>query len=105
MALAESARRRQARSSVVHLVLHRGEEDLRLRTALHVVGSEGEDLPDALVNPLLARPDIPDAGEQFVEVVGRPVAALQAVVVERKTLDEILAEALCGPNPKLRAAL
>ena len=93
----DDLRRRHAGGGVVHLVLHGGEEDLGFLFALPVVAGQGEDLPDALVHARLAGADLADAGEQFVEVVGQPVAALQPLVVQREPLDDVLAQAGRGP--------
>ncbi len=46
---------------VAHLVLHRGEEDLRFLFGLNVVDGKRENLADALVDTFLACPDFPDA--------------------------------------------
>ena len=62
-----------------------------------------EDLPDALVHPRLARADLADAREQLVEVV-RAGWPLQALVIQREPLDDVLFEAGRRPSPELRAA-
>ena len=100
---AHDLRRGHAGGGEVHLVLHGGEEDLGFLLAFPVVGGQGEDLADALIHALLAGPDLADAGQQFVEVVGQPVAALQPLVVQREALDDVLAEALRRPLAELRA--
>jgi hypothetical protein len=53
------------------LVLDGGEEGpRRLRRAVVVGAARREDVADLLVEALLRRPDVPDATEQLVEVVG-----------------------------------
>jgi hypothetical protein len=69
-----------------------------------VIAGQREDLADSLVDAGLARADLADAREQFVEVVHQPLAALQPLVVKREALDDILSEALGSPNAELRAA-
>ena len=53
-------------------------------------------------NSLFRGADIADARQQFLEIaVIRP--ALQALVVQREALDQILVQALRGPLAELRA--
>ena len=101
---ADDLRGRHPGGGVVHLVLHGGEKALRFLFAFSVVAGEREDLPDALVDARLAGADLADAGEQLVEVVHQPAAALEPLVVEREPLDEVLAQAGRGPLAELGAA-
>jgi hypothetical protein len=73
----------------VHLVLHDGEEDLCFPLCLHVIGGQREDLPDA--------------GQQFIEVVGQSIAALQPVVIQCETLDQVFAQTFSRPLAELHA--
>ena len=56
-----------------------------------------------LVGAGLAGPNLADAGKQFVEVVGQPVAAFEALVVQRESLDEIFPKALGRPLSELHS--
>ena len=96
---------RLAGGGEVELVLHDLEEPRALRSRGLVVGSQREDLLDPQVHPALARPDVPDALQELVEVVGHPGAfdgrVLQPLVVHREALHEVLAQAGGGPAPEL----
>ena len=89
----------------MHLVLHRLEKHLgQLRIAV-VVDAGGVDVGDLLVEEPLAGANVPDARQQFVEIVlpQRP-SGLDALVVEREPLDQQLAEPCRGPLAELGAA-
>jgi hypothetical protein len=60
----------------------------------------GVDLEHLVPEHLLRRPDVADAREQLVEVVAT-TAPLEALVVQREPLDDVLAEPLRRPNPEL----
>ncbi len=87
--------RRELGRGVVHLVLHEREEPQRLLLALGIVRREREDLPDALIDPRLARADLADTREQLVEVV-RAGWPLQPLVVHREPFDDVLFETRRG---------
>lgn len=86
----------------VHLVLHGGEEAMGGFDARVVVDARRVDVEHLPPEDLLRRADVADAREQLVEVVPA-TAPLQALVVEREALDDVLAEALRRPDTKLRA--
>ena len=48
--------------------------------------------------------DVPDAGQQFIEVVARR-RPLEPLIVQGEALDEVLAQALRGPDAELGAAM
>ena len=85
-------RRRLPGDGVMELVLdHRVEIPRHGGMPVVVDGAFGEDVRDLLPNPALARPDRPDALQQFPEVVlPEGIAALfQALVVQCKPLDDV----------------
>jgi hypothetical protein len=83
------------------LVLDRGEEGPgRVRRAVVVDAAGGEHVAHLLVEALLGRPDVPDAVEQLVEVVGC-AGILEPAVVEHEALDEVLAQDGGRPLPEV----
>jgi hypothetical protein len=88
----------------VHLVLDGGEElprEVRVRV---VIDARGVDVEHLAPEDLLGRADVPDAGEQLVEVVAA-ASLLEPLVVQRESLDQVLPQALGSPDAKLRAAM
>lgn len=92
----------------MQLVLDDPEELGGLRQCRRVVGRHREDLAHPQIHPALAGPDVADTFQQLIKAVrhggtgdGR---VLQALVVQREALDQILAQALGGPAAELRAA-
>ena len=73
------------------LVLDGGEEAPRRVRGAVVVRACREDIEDLLVEALLRRPDVPNPGQQLVEVV-RAGGILEPEVVECEALDEELAQ-------------
>ncbi len=63
-----------------------------------VVDARGVDVQHLPPEDLLRRADVADAREQLVEVVRRPAGLLQALVVQREALDEVLPQALRRPD-------
>ena len=53
---------------------------------------------------LLRRPDVADAGQQFLEVIPAP-GPLEPLVIQRKALDDVFPQPLRGPDAELRAAV
>lgn len=72
-----------------------------------VVRRQCEDLPDSQVHPPLAGADVPDALQQFVEVVRVPFAGRspEALVVHGESLHQVFAQARGGPLAELRTAV
>lgn len=68
-----------------------------------VVAGEGEEVAHFLVEALLRRADVADAGQQLVEVVP-PAGLLQALVVHGEALDQVLLQVGGGPLAELGAA-
>ena len=75
---------------MVHLILHGREEDLRFLLFLSIVLSQRENLANPLVNPRFTGANLAYAGKQLIEVIHQPAAALEPLVIEDKTLDDIL---------------
>ena len=71
-----------------------------------VVHARRVDIQHLLVEPPLRRPDVPDALQQFVEVILLPLArrVLQPLVVHREPLHDVFPQPLRGPDAELRAA-
>src|ERR1035441_6011790 len=92
-------------SGPVQLVLHRLEKYLGQFRVAVVVDAGGVDVGDLLVEEPLAGADVPDAGQQFVKIIlpQRP-SGLDALVVERKPLDQQLAKPCRGPLAELGTA-
>jgi hypothetical protein len=90
----------------VHLVLHRGEEKLGGFGAGVVIDAGRVDVQQLAPEDLLRRPNVADAREQLVEVVrhAQPGRVLQADVVHREALDDVLLQMGRCPPAKLRAA-
>jgi len=82
----------------VELVLHGREELAGERRAGIVVGGEGVDVGDLLVEAALAGTDFADPFEQVVEVILAEdgAALLEAFVIEDEALDHELAEGAGG---------
>ena len=77
----------------VHLVLHDLEEELRTFGAAVVVDAGGVDVEHLLPEHPFGRPDVADAGEEFVEViVAQSLPGFDAFVVERKALHKKLGQ-------------
>jgi len=90
----------------VQLVLHELEEELGVGLGRLVVSSESQDLAHSQVAPPLTGADVADPLAQLVNVVGVPLAGrvLEALVVDRETLDQVLGQARGRRLPELRAA-
>ena len=94
-----------AMSRPVGLVLDRLEESLGDFGVGIVVYAGGVDVGDFLVEEAFAGADIPDAGQEFVEVIGAEGAAgLDALVVEGEAFDQQFAQACGGPLAEERSA-
>lgn len=86
----------------MHLVLHHREESLRRLDARVVVNAGRVDVEHLAPEHLFRGPDIPDTREQFVKVVPA-TATLEAFIVQREPLDQVLAKPLRRPDPELCA--
>jgi len=85
----------------VHFVLHCLEKELGQLGAGVVVDAGGVKIRDLLIEQALARPNVADAREQFVEIVGPDGAAcLDAFIVQREPFDQQFAQAGRGPLTK-----
>ena len=49
--------------------------------------------------------DLPDAGQQFIKIIGNRVGAFEPFAVEGKTFDQVLAKTLRGPLAELSASI
>ena len=88
---------------VEQFILDLGKEDLGFLFAGLIVAAEGEEVADFLVEALLGRPDLTDAGEEFVEVI--PAARIfEALVVHDEAFDEVFLEMGGRPLAELGAA-
>ena len=87
----------------MHFVLHGRKEHLCFFFALPVVPGQRENLADPLVDARFACAYLTDACKQLVEIIRRPSAALEPLVVQRKSLDDILPKAGRGPLAEGRA--
>lgn len=91
-----------AGDGVEDLVLHLSKEDLGLPLAGLVVAAEGEEVAHLLVETLLRGADLPDAGEQLVEVV--PAArVLQPLIVHEEAFHQKLPQMGGRPLAELGA--
>lgn len=73
--LRDDLRRGVAGDRPVQLVLHDPEKIKRGLCAGIVIGCKGIDLPDLLVEPFLRCPDVADAFQEFVEIIGPDIPA------------------------------
>ncbi len=67
-----------------------------------VIHAEGEDVADLLIESRFRCPDVPNAGEEFIEVVEAWV--LEAFVIHDEALHQVVLQRRRGPLPKLGAA-
>src|SRR5690606_40498836 len=90
------------------LVLDKAEELGGFRQRGRIVRCHRKYLAHSQVHPAFAGPDVADTFEQFVETVGNGGTGdgriLQAFVVQREALDQVLSQALCSPAAELGAA-
>ena len=68
-----------------------------------IVGTESEKVADLLVEAFFGGPDLPNAGQEFIEVVP-PAGVLEALVVHDEALDEVFSQMTGGPLTELGAA-
>jgi hypothetical protein len=87
----------------MEFVLDGGKELLRQGCLRAVIGREGVDVGDLLINAALAGADFPYALEQFVEIVLAEgvFALLEPLVVHDESLDDELAQGFGGPDAEL----
>ena len=100
----DDLRRGMTRSGIFQLVLHRLEEILRDPALTVVVHRKGENLLDLLIDPLFAGPNVPDAFQQLIKVVGAEFPGIaQPLVIEDKALLHILGQHIAGPPAEVDA--
>ena len=89
---ADQFRCRLAGDCPVQLVLHGGEELLGHRRVRAVIHRQGVDVRDLLVKSPFAGPNLPDALQQFVEVILSEdlLALFQPFVIQYEALDDEL---------------
>ena len=97
-------RRRLPERCLVHLVLHRGEEELRRPGPRIVVRARGVNIQHLAPERFLRRPDVADALQQFVKV-SPATRLLQPLVIHREALHDVFPQPLRGSDAELRAAL
>jgi hypothetical protein len=88
---------------VRELVLNGGEEKLRFIGAHQVVDTQSANLTNPLVKELLRTADVPNPLQKFVEVVSNRRLLFQLLVVERKSLNDVITKALGCPDSELGA--
>ena len=92
-------RRRLAGDGKVQLVLYEGIEGFcGLAVLVVVIAALFKHIGDLLIGSALAGPDLPDALQQFVEVVpAKGLAVFQHIVIEDKALGDVLFQCLGRP--------
>ena len=83
----------------VHLVLDYGEKLPAYVRVGVVVDAGGINVEDLTPEYLFRRTDVPDAGQQLIEIVAAP-GLLEPFVIECEALDNIFPQALGGPDTK-----
>src|SRR5208337_4475132 len=69
-----------------------------------VIDRECVDVPNLLVEPLLGCPYIPDAFEQFIEVIRTNTASFpEPLVIQYESFDKVFAQPFSSPPAELRA--
>lgn len=80
-----------------------GEEESRFRLGGLVIGAQGKEIADLLVEAFLRCPDFANPHEQLVEMVPAP-RVLEPSVVDDEPFDQKLPQVAGGPLSKLDAA-
>ncbi len=88
----------------MHLVLDDGKKPARHIRVRVIVDARGVDIEHLAPKNLFRGANIPNACQQFIEIVA-PARLFEPIVVQGKTFDDVLPQPLGGPYTELGAAM